>query len=510
MQMKLFEKHRALPNLAENIKCGNSLIGSDLFTGRLIADPDEMKRVNPFDWTREFPAAMKAGGFDCVIGNPPYIRMEAFAAIKQYLKERYAAHEERADFYTYFIEKGIKLIRHSGCLGMIVSNKFAVAKYGRPLRETLKSMTDVTHIVDLAGARVFRGATVRTFVLLLIPRGAVTASHTHIHYAPVPTPDEFQQIEAGVVSLSDYVARSEKRLAKNQLSAEPWQLVPAERSRLLQRLCETYPSLVTAYGWRPLFGIKTGLNEAFVIDEEKRSELVKADRGCDEAIRPFLMGRDVRRYFVRDERRFVIYLHPDRRISDYPSIRRHLEWFRVALASRAAQQEWYELQQPAISLIPLLVRPKIVYPIIAPEPRFALDTKGFLINDKLFVLPTDSRYLLGLLNSSVGRLFFTSVCARLEGSGACYYEFRAQFVERFPVRVIDPRSSTEHAMHDRIVSLVASMSALRSQLADVVSDAKAATFRRQIDASDAEIDRLVYELYGLTDEEIAIVEGDGP
>src|SRR6185369_16550429 len=102
------------------------------------------------------------------------------------------------------------------------------------------------------------------------------------------------------------------------------------------------------------------------------------------------------------------------------------------LNSRAASQKWFELQQPATSLIPLLAKPKLVYPIIAPEPRFTLDDKGFLINDKLFVLPTDSLFLLGILNSSLAHFFFSSVCARLEGMGENYYEFRAQFVERFP------------------------------------------------------------------------------
>ena len=505
-QMQLFQE-RALPNLADNIKCGNSLISPDYFTGRLIPEPDEIHRVNPFDWNQGFPAAMKAGGFDSIIGNPPYIRMETFAEIKQYLRKHFTAHEERADFYTYFIEKGLRLLNGSGLLGMIVSNKFSVAKYGKPLRETIAASADVVEILDLAGARVFHGATVRTMILLLKLRG--TSSVKGISYARVPKPTEFQQIEAGLLSLSEYAHRTETQLARAQISTAPWQLMPAAHSDLIQRLTETFPSLGTAYDWQPLFGIKTGLNDAFILDNGVRDDLVREDKACIEVLRPVLVGKDVRRYFVRDEGRFVIYLHPDKRIENYPAIRKHLEPYHDALNSRAASQRWYELQQPAISLIPLLKRPKIVYPIIAPEPRFALDTEGYLVNDKLFILPTDSLFLLGVLNSSLSRMFFSAVCARLEGSGECYYEFRAQFVERFPIRQINFADTKDKSVHDRIVDLVDSMQSLQRQFAAAKSEAQKGVIQRQIDATDTEIDRLVYGLYGLTDDEIALVEAKG-
>ncbi|MGO8731482.1 MAG: Eco57I restriction-modification methylase domain-containing protein [Terriglobia bacterium] len=275
---------RALPNLADNIRWGNSLIGPDYFTGKLTAEPEEMKDINPFDWKQGFPAAMKAGGFDCVIGNPPYIRMETFTGIKQYLRQHYTAHEERADFYTYFIEKGVRLLSKSGLVGMIVSNKFSVAKYGKPLRETIQANADVVQILDLAGVRVFRGATVRTMILILSFRGSRSTGNAS--YVPVPPLTEFQKIEAGVLPLSNYAQKAETALAREQISGAPWQLIPTAHSDLLRRLRKDFPTLRTAFNWQPLFGIKTGLNDAFILDRAVRQQLMRQDKTCGDVICP--------------------------------------------------------------------------------------------------------------------------------------------------------------------------------------------------------------------------------
>jgi len=163
-----FLHERALPDLATNIKCGNSLIGPDFYDGQQMSllDDEDRYRVNVFDWHTEFPAIMRAGGFHAVIGNPPYVRMELFKDIKAYLREHYASHAERTDLYAYFLEKDHELLRRSGRLGIIVSNKFIRANYGGPLRRLLQSQGSLERIVDLAGLPVFAGATVRTVVLI--------------------------------------------------------------------------------------------------------------------------------------------------------------------------------------------------------------------------------------------------------------------------------------------------------------------------------------------------------
>lgn len=198
-------------------------------------------------------------------------------------------------------------------------------------------------------------------------------------------------------------------------------------------------------------------------------------------------------------------MHPDKRPKDYPAVKAHLERYRSRLKERAASQEWFELQQAAVGLLPLLAKPKIVYPIITPGPRFALDTEKFLINDKLFVLPTDSLFLLGLLNSSLARWFFASVCAKLEGSGDCYYEYRAQFVERFPVNLLDGGVRSKNR-RDRVEQLVTQVLDTQARILVATNERDREYYIHKCSGLEAEIDSLVVELYGLSSDEVAVIQ----
>jgi hypothetical protein len=160
-QLRMFQE-RALPDLGKNIKCGNSLIAPEFYDNQQASffDDEERYRINVFDWQAEFPEIMSVGGFDAVIGNPPYIRMESFKQLKAYLKSHYEVHDERSDLYAYIIERGHKILNKDGVFGMIVSNKFLRSNYGKPLRDFLAHNTNVNRIVDFAGLPVFIGATV--------------------------------------------------------------------------------------------------------------------------------------------------------------------------------------------------------------------------------------------------------------------------------------------------------------------------------------------------------------
>ena len=502
-QLRLFHE-RALPDLTNNIKCGNSLIGPDFYDNRQMSllDEEEIYRINVFDWKAEFPAVFKGktAGFDAVIGNPPYVRMEAFKAIKDYLRENYLAHEERADLYAYFLERALAVVNTGGRVGMIVSNKFAKAKYGKPLRHVLATKASMETVADFAGANVFVGATVRTMVL--IARPASRESTNDVCYIPVPEPDAITAFASGQMKVEDHASKSSYTIPADALSVNTWHLMPPDHTRLLEKLKAGRETLAAFTSARALFGMKTGFNDAFIVDHDTRQALITADAGATTVLRPILFGRDVRRYHVRDAGRFVIYCHPDRDINDYPSIQRHLSKHKSVLAKRAGKQEWFELQQPAVALLPSLRKPKIVYPIIANECRFTLDDRAYCINDKLFILPTDDLALLAVLNSRVANFYFCTVCAALEGGGDRYLEFRAQYVDPFPVPagLRDPRvRSSLLALAKRLLSLHKDIESTKTAHAKTVR-------QRQIDATDRQIDRLVYELYDLTDEEIAIVE----
>jgi hypothetical protein len=498
-QLRMFHE-RALPDLGDNIKCGNSLIGPDFYQQQTMLDDEERYRVNVFDWGKEFSEITKAGGFDAVIGNPPYIRMEGFKPIKDYLKNKYKSHEERADIYAYFLERGINMLNSLGSIGMIVSNKFMKAKYGRPLRKVFADSATVNTIADLAGADVFQSATVRT-VVIIAQRAAARKSHD-ILYVPVPDHGTIEALRSGRVSLDDYALQKAIRLDSGAVSENGWQLLSKDNTHLLEKLRINSLTLKEWVGSSALFGSKTGLNDAFIIDAAKRKELIGKHATSKEIIQPILFGKDVRRYYVEGGRQYVIYCHPNKNIDYYPAVRDHLALYKQDLVKRATKQSWYELQQPATSLININLRPKIVYPIIANECRFTLDTEGYYINDKVFLLPSDDLTLIGILNSRIANFYFGAVCAALEGSTERYLEFRAQYVDKYPI----PKKLSKWDKKITLEKLVTQMLALKKQIVKIKTDHEKTSLQRQIDAADHQIDQLVYELYELTEEEIRTVE----
>ncbi len=501
-QLRLLHE-RALPDLGNNIKCGNSLIGPDFYNGQQMSllDDEEQYRINVFDWKAEFPAILKGkdSGFDAVIGNPPYVRMEAFKPIKNYLRDRFASHQERADLYSYFLERGTLLLKPGGTLGMIVSNKFIRAKYGAPLRRFLAGTSRIRTVADFAGARVFVGATVRTVVVI---SDRQPCENMASQYIPLPGKDVIDAFLSGRLTVDEYAAQCARPMALGAFEGDEWRLGSADSVEIIDRFRKNSITLAEYVGRSAAFGLKTGLNEAFIINRKTRDSFVKRSPKCSEVLFPILFGRDVRRYYAQGPERFVIYLDQSVGADRYPPIRDHLSGYRGALLKRAGSQEWFELQQPAVGVRKRASTPKIVYPIIAPECRFTLDIEGRLINDKLFLIDSNDDALLAILNSKVANFYFSAVCAALEGGGGRYLEFRSQYVDRFPI----PGNIREFRRAADLKRLAKSMRELHNRkLAARTPDDKT-RFQRQINTTDRQIDQLVYELYSLTDEEIALVE----
>ena len=165
--LNLFAKERILPNLQKNIKCGNSLVSTTFY--RENFDLDDAKRINVFDYQTEFPAIMDRGGFDCIIGNPPYVQLQKFKgeiyqdALKQ---TNYKVHHSMGDIYCLFYEKGFSLLKPNSLLGFITSNKWMRAGYGEKLRDFLLKHTSIRKIIDFKGSKIFKTATVDTHIVI--------------------------------------------------------------------------------------------------------------------------------------------------------------------------------------------------------------------------------------------------------------------------------------------------------------------------------------------------------
>ena len=494
------------PTSASNIKCGNSLIGPDFYDGQqsdLFDDeealPDQRLRLEdrlPGDHR-------KAGGFDAVIGNPPYVRMEGFKQLKAYFKAKYACHDERSDLYAYFIERSHMLLRVGGRFGMIVSNKFLRANYGKPLREAILRLARIEHVVDLAGLPVFQGATVRTIILLTCRGNSATGP---VLYSPPLPVQKFNAVASSLTTLDAAIEDHTTGLEHGDLAGKAWGFSSAGGTTVIEKAIRVSRPLRDYSHQQILRGVVSGLTEAFVVDGPVRDRLVSRNRRAEEIIKPFLNGRAIRRYLIEPKGQFLIYTYHGVDISKYPAVEEHLRAFKDRLQKRATRQEWYELQQPQYNFSEFMAGPKIIFPDIATRPRFALDEVGFYSSNTTYFIPGRDLYLLGLLNSRFGELYFKSVCAGLEGKAETYLRFFGQYLEGFPLPTLTETDSADKARHDKMVALVERMLELHKRRQAAGSDHERELLQRQINATDRDMDALVYELYGLTDEEIRIVE----
>ena len=503
-QLTLFAE-RALPSLHQNIKCGNSLIGPDFFTQKQIYpfNFNEQKRINPFDWKSEFPDVMAAGGFDSVIGNPPYVRQESLKGVKEYFQTHYTAYHGTADLYVYFIEKGMSLLRPGGIFSYIVANKWLRANYGTALRRYLKKR-QIEEIVDFGDLPVFQQATTYPCIL-------------RVSNAPPTHEFRVSKVETlSYPSLEVYVTEHSHLVDPAILDEGGWTLTDRRTEDLLRKLRERGTPLERYVMGQIYYGIKTGLNKAFVIDEKTQDQLIREDPKSAEIIKPFLVGKDIKRYSKLKSSNFLI-LIPNgwtKRESGeiknklkwlqekYPAISHHLAPFSEEAENRDDQGEyWWELRP--CDYYEIFEKPKIIYPEICQKPEFTLDESNFYTNNKCFIIPRSDQYLLGILNSRLMHFLFELNLPKLRGG---YYMPAYVVLKNFPIFLPDFSDPADTARHDRMVALVSQMLDLHKRVQETTLEHEKALIQRQIEATDREIDNLVYELYGLTEEERKIVE----
>jgi len=260
--LNLFHE-RALPDLNQNIKCGNSLIGPDFYDGQQtdLFDIEERYRINAFNWQDEFPFLQKVGGFDTVIGNPPYVRQEGLSEFKDYFQRTYKAYTGTADLYVPFIEKAVSLLKDGGYFSYIVANKWMRANYGKPLRQWM-TQQGLEEIIDFGDLPVFKKATTYPCILRIAKKGP---------------PDSFHAVNIESLDFHDLgecVAERRFPVILKKLNPDGWSLVSKEEQELLAKIHRRGVPLGEYVGGKIFYGIKTGLNKAFVIDGPTRNRLL--------------------------------------------------------------------------------------------------------------------------------------------------------------------------------------------------------------------------------------------
>jgi len=391
--LKTAEQGKKLTYLDDNIKVGNSI----------VADPTVAERA--FDWQTEFAPVFADGGFDVAIGNPPYVRQELLSPIKPYLQQHYESYDGVADLYTYFYEKGLKILKPGGVLSYSVTNKWLRSGYGEPLRQFFSLNSVVEQLIDFGHAPIFEDAD--TFPCIIAARKPSVQPVQNIKpmaSSPVlicPVPRE----KLAQINLQQYVQQEGYSVPWARFTENAWSLEPPAVDGLMAKIRQVGIPLKEFAGVKPYYGIKTGFNEAFLIDEATKNRLIQADPKCAEIIKPYLRGQDIKRWNSEWQNLWMIFVRWDCPIENYPSVLAWLEQHKESLESRSEVKmgrfPWYALSRYASDYWQLFEQPKIFYQVIQTLPQYAFDGSGAFGNDKTFFLPTTDLCLLGWLNSPI-------------------------------------------------------------------------------------------------------------
>ncbi|MDP3009821.1 MAG: N-6 DNA methylase [Methylococcales bacterium] len=411
--LKTAKQGQKLDSLDGHLVCGNSL----------RFKPDNKSRFSSehFGWKTTFKNILANGGFDVVLGNPPYVRMEILKPFKPYLSANYAVASDRADLYAYFYEIGLRLLKTGGCLGYISNSTFFKTGSGEALRRYLLDNARVQIIVDFGDLQVFKGVTTYPAIVCL-EKGKVEADHT-LKFAEIQNAEQLAMLDTAF-------SQGAVTMPQKQLTAENWQLESDAHAALRHKLTHGHKTLKEVYG-SPLYGIKSGLTEAFVINRATRDKLIASDSKSAELLKPFLEGKDLKKWRVESRDLYLIYIAKKRiEIDDYPAIKAHLLPFKDKLESRATKQEWFALQQAQEVDAPLMEKAKIVYSRFMPHPLFCLDSTGKYHNDALYFISSVGYYELGLLNSKLCWHLLTANALTMSGG---FYQILGHVLEKVSI-----------------------------------------------------------------------------
>ncbi len=541
--LRTAQKGRKLNTLSNNIKCGNSLI-----------DNPEIAGEKAFNWQNEFPEIFKNGGFDVVIGNPPYVQLQSMGEMSETLKNcAYETFDKGADLYCIFTERGYKLLKNGGLQSFIMPNKWMLVAYGKPLRKFL-SGTGLRQILNFGDVQFFQEAT--TYVCIFVTEKSGPKEQVKVLSLNRKTyhGDFLTEVRANL-----YDSPSEG------FGVNEWSIQPVNDARKLEQMKLNGTELKDL----PIsinYGIKTGYNDAFYIDEETRQKLIEADAGSAELIKPMLRGRDIVAFGISGGE-FLINTHNGLKdknppllpvsIDDYPAIKNHLDTFYPKLEKRGDKGDTpYNLRNCAY--LEEFAKPKIIYPNMTSVFPFVYDESGILGNQKCFILTVSNTsisllFLTVLFNSSLAKLWIWYNCPELQGGTR---EISKVYFEHFPVPLANKEQTAmlEKLARERI-QFTADMQTLTSKFVRTIQrkfsleklpgklqdwyllsyaefikelnkkkvklslseeaeweeyftfeKQKAQALKSEIAKTDKEIDRMVYELYRVAEDEVGIVE----
>ncbi len=487
--LKTADPSRPLENLDENIKHGNSVV-----------DDKQIDENFAFNWNEEFSEIFENGGFDIVIGNPPYVRQESIKEIKPHLQKNYTVYTGVADLYCYFYELGYKLLKKdSGYLGFITSNKWFRAKYGQNLRQFLLENTEILEIIDYNGIKIFDGATVDSNIIVFKAK----KDSENINEMSIK------------IGESDYF-----KLKQNSLSSEMFVFSHNEEEISIKEKIEKIGKPLKEWEISINRGILTGLNDAFIINKETRDMLINADFKNSEVIKPLLRGRDIKKYDINFAELYLINIHNGTKnteainINDYPKIKEWLDTFEPKLSKRSDKGKTpYNLRNCAY--LDDFEKEKIIYAEMVQSPQFYYDKDGYnILNTAYLIVGKNLKYLIAFLNSNFITYAFKKYYSG-GGLGKNGLRYIRNFVEKLPIKPYE----NETYLEDKVTEILA----INKKISDYKILLERAKSNKKYDEIidleklledsqllvqklEYEINQEVYKIYGLTQKEIDFIE----
>ncbi|MBZ0206985.1 MAG: Eco57I restriction-modification methylase domain-containing protein [Flavobacteriales bacterium] len=448
-----------------------------------------------FEWRYAFPEVLDDNGdfrgFDVVIGNPPYIRQEELKDFKPFLKQHFEkTYASTADLFIYFIQLGHQLLAPDGRFCYIVANKWMRAGYGRNLREWLGQHT-IEQLIDFGDLPVFEEAT--TYPCILLTRNKKPEKTHTVQALSMP--------ELHTEDLRAFVKAHALEIPQTELVRNDYRISGAEANAVLDKIKRAGVPLGEYLNGKVYWGIKTGLNQAFVINKATRDRIIKEDPKCAAVIKLFFEGKHVKRYADTSSGKYLILfkrgstrellgvgLSEEEAFAQmneqYPSVFKWLLRFEEDARKRSDQGEyWWELR--ACDYYDAFETPHIVTPSFALHPLLTLDNHASYSNNKTTIIGSSDKWLLAILNAKVTDYWMLNISNKIRGG---WLDFEPRYLTLIPIA--EP-SEAEKLRLDELVTQ-------RMGLATGTAEAK---------ALEQAIDAVVYGVYGLTAEEVGVVEG---